>query len=257
VAASRRLLPFLQTCTCGWKPQPRSLCAFATPALHREWGMNSRSDSPIRISFARAARRYGLCPQVFMVPAVLLRVTEATEFQNPISGLSGFQRPQCFISSDSPIGLRHAKETVLGRMPGPLWRGRPVRRHTCPRKQGGFRGVAVTNRRHGPDRSEGAGKERGGARQVLAVEAEESAEIPYYQRSSASICGSIFLFPVYGSGQDAPGHCGAGVQFAAIHALAKVVAFDGGGAVTNRRRGPNRSEGAGKERGGGAAGACG
>jgi hypothetical protein len=162
VAASRRLLPFLQTCTCGWKPQPRSLCAFATPALHREWGMNSRSDSPIRISFARAARRYGLCPQVFMVPAVLLRVTEATEFQNPISGLSGFQRPQCFISSDSPIGLRHAKETVLGRMPGPLWRGRPVRRHTCPRKQGGFRGVAVTNRRHGPDRSEGAGKERGG-----------------------------------------------------------------------------------------------
>jgi hypothetical protein len=38
---------------------------------------------------------------------------------------------------------------------------------------------------------------------VLAVEAEESAEIPFYQRSSASIWGSIFLFPVHGSGQDA------------------------------------------------------
>jgi hypothetical protein len=58
------------------------------------------------------------------------------------------------------------------------------------------------------------------------AEAEESAETPCYQRSSASIRGSIFLFPADGSGQDA---------------LASMMAFDGGVAVTNRRHGPDRS----------------
>jgi hypothetical protein len=55
----------------------------------------------------------------------------------------------------------------------------------------------------GGERCEG-GKAKGWAvRQVLVVGAEESAEIPNYQRSSASIRGSVFLLPVDGSGQDA------------------------------------------------------
>ena len=46
-----------------------------------------------------------------------LRDTEATDFQNLISELSGFQRPQWLISPEHPISLRRAKETVLGILP--------------------------------------------------------------------------------------------------------------------------------------------
>jgi hypothetical protein len=54
-----------------------------------------------------------------------------------------------------------------------------------------------------------------------------------FQRSSLS---SVWLRA------GCPGHCGAGVLFAALHALASMVVFDGGVAVTNRRHGPDRSE---------------
>jgi hypothetical protein len=56
-------------------------------------------------------------------------------------------------------------------------------------------------------------------RQALVVEAEESAEIPYYQRSSASIRVHLrFYFSLSNTWLRAgcPGHCGAGVLPAAI-----------------------------------------
>ena len=43
--------------------------------------------------------------------------TETPDFLNLFSALSGFQRSKWFISPARPITLRHAKETVLGRMP--------------------------------------------------------------------------------------------------------------------------------------------